>query len=250
MLIGGSLPALLSAQTIASITNAASGLPGGVSPGEIVVIYGASLGPATLMSAPIADATTLPVSLGGVSVSFSGTAAPIVYVSATQTAVQVPYELAGSSSASVTVTTGAGTSPAFSVPVVLAAPGLFTLNYGGTGQVVALSLGGANSAQNPVPAGSSVVLFATGEGVRSPASVDGMIQSGLTISQPAQPISVQIARVNAPVLFVGAVPGGIPGLVEIGVLVPFGIPSNTATPVTLTIGGVATTQVTTLAVHR
>ncbi len=257
ILIGCALPALLQAQTITAVTNAASGLPGGVAPGEIVVIYGTSLGPATLISAPIAGAASLPVSLGGVSVSFSGAAAPIVYVSATQTSVQVPYALAGSGSASVTVTTGAGTSPAFSVPVVLAAPGLFTLNYGGTGQVVALSFGGANTAQNPVPPGSSVLLFATGEGltspgngVTSPGGLDGVIQTGLSLSQPAESISVQIAGVNAPVLFAGSVPGSVPGIVEIGVLVPFGIPNNTATAVTLTIGGVTTTGATTLAVHN
>jgi uncharacterized protein (TIGR03437 family) len=248
MSIGGSLP--LAAQTITSITNAASGLPGGVSPGEIVLIGGAALGPATLVAAPIAGGTTLPVSLDGVSVSFSGTAAPIVYVSATGTTVQVPYELAGFSGASVTVTTRGGTSPPFNVPVVLTAPGLFTLNYSGSGQVVALSFGAVNSPQNPVPPGSSVVLYATGQGVTFPAGVDGVIGTTLTISQPAQPISVQIAGINAPVMFAGSAPGDIAGVLEIGVLVPSGIPSNIATPVTLTIGGVTTTQRTTLAVHR
>ena len=249
LVIGSSMPGLLSAQIITSITNAASGLPGGVSPGEIVLIGGTSLGPATLAVAPVVAGTTLPVSLGGVTVSFGGTAAPLVYVSATGISAQVPYEVAGSSSASVTVVTGGGTSPAFSVPVVLTAPGLFTLNYSGAGQVVAMSLGNVNSAQNPVPPGSSVVLYATGQGVTTPASVDGMIGTTLTVSRPAQPISVQIAGLDAPVLFSGSVPGDIAGVFEIGVLVPFGIPSNNSTPVTLTIGGVTTTQRTTLAVH-
>lgn len=253
LVIGSAMPGLLSAQTITSITNAASGLPGGVCPGEIVLISGASLGPAALVAAPVVGGATLPVSLGGVSVSFSGTAAPIVYASATGTAVQVPYEVAGSGSASVTVTTGSGISPPFSVPVVLTAPGLFTMNYSGAGQVVAMSLGNVNnvnSVQNPVPPGSSLVLYATGQGVTFPAGVDGAIGTTLTVSRPAQPISVQIAGINAPVLFAGSVPGNIAGMFEIGVLAPQGIPSNNATPVTLTIGGVTTTQKTTLAVHR
>jgi uncharacterized protein (TIGR03437 family) len=249
ILIGGWLPARLSAQTITSITNAASGLAGGVSPGEIVVIYGTSLGPATLLSAPIAAGATLPVSLGGVRVSFSGIAAPIVYASASQTAVQVPYELAGSGSAAVLVTSGNGTSPAFNVPVVLSAPGLFTGNYSGAGQVAALNVGGANSAQNPVPAGSSVLLFATGEGLTFPAGVDGLIQTVTTIRQPTQPISVLIAGTQAQVLFSGSVPGDLPGIVEIGVVVPPNLPANAATPVMLTIGGLTTTRITTLAVQ-
>jgi len=246
---GSSVPGLLSAQIVTSITNAASESPGGVSPGELIVIHGTSLGPATLMAAPIAGAIALPTSLGGVSVSFNGIAAPIVYASASQTAVQVPYELAGSSSASVLVTSGNGTSPAFNVPVVLCAPGLFTLNYSGAGQVVALNVGGVNSAQNPVPAGSSVLLFATGEGATTPAGVDGVIQTATTIRQPAQQISVQIAGMQAQVLFVGSVPSDVPGIVEIGVLVPASLPAAAAAPVTLTIGGVTTAQTATLAVQ-
>jgi uncharacterized protein (TIGR03437 family) len=247
--VGGSLPAPLHAQTITSIINAASGVPGGVSPGEIVVLYGTSIGPATLVPALVAGVTTLPTTLGGVSVSFNGIAAPIVYVSASQTAVQVPYELAGSSSASVLVNNGNGTSPAFSIPVVPAAPGLFTLGYSGAGQVVAQSVGGVNSAQNPVPPGTAIVLYATGEGASAPTGVDGVIVTTLTVRQPAQAISVQIAGVKAQVLFAGSVPGDIPGIVEIGVIVPGNLPTNLAAPITLTIGGVTTTQLATLAVQ-
>lgn len=247
--IGSPMPVQLSAQTITSIANAASGLPGGVSPGEVVVILGSSLGPATLVAAPIAGATALPTTLAGVSVSFNGVAAPVVYASAAQTAVQVPYELAGSSSASVILTSANGASPAFNVPVVLTAPGLFTLNYSGTGQVAALNSGGANSTQNPVPVGSSVILFATGEGMTFPAGVDGVIQTVTTIRQPTQPISVQIAGTAAQVLFAGSVPGDIPGVLEIGILLPAGLRVAAAAPVTLTIGGVTTTQLTTLAVQ-
>jgi uncharacterized protein (TIGR03437 family) len=240
----------LSAQTIASVVNAASGQAGGVSPGEIVVIAGSSLGPATLVAAPIAGATTLPLSLGGVSVTFNGTAAPIVYASASQTSVQVPYAMAGAGSAAVKVSTLSGTSPAFNVSVVDSAPGLFTLNYSGSGPVVALNFGSINSAQNPVAPGSSIILFATGEGVTSPASVDGAIQTNTTVHAPAQPISVQIGGTQAQVLFSSSVAGNMAGIVQIGVVVPASLPSLPAAPVSLTIGGVTTSQLTTLAVHR
>jgi uncharacterized protein (TIGR03437 family) len=248
--IGGPMSGPASAQTITVIVNAASQLPGGVSPGEIVVIGGVSVGPAALVVAPIAGATALPVSLGGVTVSFNGIAAPIIYVSASQTSVQVPYALAGASSAAVRVSNGSGTSPAFNVPVVLSAPGLFTLNYSGAGAAVALNFGGVNSAQNPVARGSSIILFATGEGLTAPAGVDGMIQTSATVHVPLQSISVRIAGVPAQVLFSGSEPGNTAGIVEIGVLVPANLPAVTAAPVTLTIGGVTTTQVTTLAVRR
>jgi len=248
--IGGPASMTLSAQTITSIVNAASNLPGAISPGEIVVIGGASLGPATLVAAPIAGATALPLALGGVNVTFNGVAAPIVYVSASQVSVQAPSALAGASSAAVTVSNGSGTSPQFNVPVVPSAPGLFTLDYSGAGQAVALNFGGINSAQNPAAPGSSIILFATGEGLTAPAGADGKIQTSSTIHVPLLPISVQIGGRPAQVLFSSSAPGSIAGVVEIAVLVPATLSSGAAAPVTLTIGGVTTTRVTTLAVHR
>ena len=47
----------------------------------------------------------------------------------------------------------------------------------------------------------------------------------------------------------GSVPGDIPGIVEIGVLVPTNLRAAAAAPVTLTIGGVTTIQNATLAVQ-
>jgi trimeric autotransporter adhesin len=248
--IGGLVSDPLRAQTITSIVNAASGSAGGVSPGEIVVISGTSLGPATLVAAPIAGATVLPVMLGGVNVTFNGIAAPMIYASAVQTSVQVPYAMAGAGSAAVKVSNGSATSPAFNVAVVDNAPGLFTLNYSGSGPVVALNFGSINSAQNPVAPGSSIILFATGEGVTTPAGVYGAIQTNSTVHAPNQPISVHIGGAAAQVLFSSSVSGNLAGIVEIGVVVPASLPSLPAAPVTLTIGGVTTSQLTTLAVHR
>jgi len=158
--------------------------------------------------------------------------------------------MAGAGSAAVKVSTLSGTSPAFNVSVVDSAPGLFTLNYSGSGPVVALNFGSINSAQNPVAPGSSIILFATGEGVTSPASVDGAIQTNTTVHAPAQPISVQIGGTQAQVLFSSSVAGNMAGIVQIGVVVPASLPSLPAAPVSLTIGGVTTSQLTTLAVHR
>jgi len=181
------------AQTISSITSAASSLSGPVSPGEIVVINGSSIGPSSLALAPIGGKNTLPTSLSGVSVTFNGIVAPIIFASGSQTSVQVPYELTGTTSASVSLSNGGQATPAFTVSVAPAAPGLFTLDYTGVGQVTALTTGGANSSTNPAHKGTAVLLFATGEGVTTPVGVDGTIQTSLVIRQPVQPVSVQIA---------------------------------------------------------
>jgi len=243
--IGLSAPA----QTIRSITSAASGQPGPVAPGEIVVLNGSLLGPSQLVSAPIPGTGALPTTLGGVRVTFNGIVAPMIFVSGTQTSVQVPYEVAGMTSASVALLNGFQAAPAFTVPIASAAPGLFTLDSSGNGQVTALNTGGQNSPTNPAPKGAAVLLYTTGEGVTTPAGVDGTIETNTVICLPIQPVSVQIAGSPAQVLFTGRVPGDDSGVIEIGILVPTNVSATGSVPITLSAGGVTTTQQTIIVIQ-
>jgi len=53
-------------------------------------------------------------------------------------------------------------------------PGLFTLNQSGTGQAAVVNQDGTiNGPNNPAPAGSTIVLYGTGQGQVSPAVADG-----------------------------------------------------------------------------
>jgi uncharacterized protein (TIGR03437 family) len=63
--------------------------------------------------------------LSGTSVTFNGIAAPVLYTSATQVGAVVPYPVTGST-AQVKVTYQGQVSNAFTVPVALVAPSLFT----------------------------------------------------------------------------------------------------------------------------
>ena len=65
-----------------------------ISPGKIVVIYGAGLGPAQLVQNQPSNGQ-FGTSVGGTAVSFNGIAAPILYASATQVAAVVPYAVSG-----------------------------------------------------------------------------------------------------------------------------------------------------------
>jgi len=106
---------------IGAVVDAASQRADPVSPGKIVVVYGAGLGPSELTAGP-----------GGTSVSFNGVAAPVLYTSATQVAAVVPYAVTGTT-AQVMVTYRGDVSAAFPVPVAASAPSLFTLNQAGWG---------------------------------------------------------------------------------------------------------------------
>lgn len=100
--------------------------------------------------------------LGGTQVSFNGIAAPVLYASASQVASVVPYAISGTA-AQITVAYQGQTSAAFAAPVAPSAPGIFTSNQSGAGQIAAVNAvdGTFKSAANPVKAGAYITLYAT-----------------------------------------------------------------------------------------
>jgi len=227
---------------LASVTNSASFAPTAVSPGEIVSIFGTNLGPVTgWNNADFGfDSSTgaLPTTLGGVKVTFDGVLAPIFYSRADIINVQVPFEVAGKSKTDVVVSYNGEDSTPVSLPVANASPGIFTYNGSGKGLgIVANQDGSLNSASNPAPKGSVVVVYLTGRG-----TVPYAIQTGKPAPTPpidAGGFTCQIAGADAPVAFGGWTPSAV-GLAQANVTVPTSTPSGEQSLV-LNIGG-ATTQ--------
>jgi hypothetical protein len=79
--------------SVTGVTNAASGLPGPISPGELVVVSGSGLGPAQLVSGAAGSDGRYSDQLAGTTVQFNGVPAPLIYTWATQVAVVVPYSI-------------------------------------------------------------------------------------------------------------------------------------------------------------
>jgi hypothetical protein len=130
------------------ITSIAGDDFGPVTPGQIVDLIGSNLGP--LNSAVLTlDANGLVAhTLAGVEVDFDGVAAPLVFVTSDDARAVVPFSVAGKSSVQVVVKTPAGVSPPVTVPVVAAAPALFTLGQAGPAEwSVLLSTGGTGKLQ-------------------------------------------------------------------------------------------------------
>jgi uncharacterized protein (TIGR03437 family) len=76
-----------------------------------------------------------------------------------------------------------------------------------------------NSNSNPAAQGSVVVLYGTGGGLTTPASVDGLLTSQ-PYPKPMLPVSVTIDSLPAPVLYAGAAPGLVAGVLQINLVVP------------------------------
>jgi uncharacterized protein (TIGR03437 family) len=198
------------------IVHAASLRPGPVSPGQIVTIFGTGLGPSTLANAQLtADRRSLTTSLADVRVLFDGVAAPLVYASATQVAAVVPYGVSGESTPVVVENQGVPSDPV-SVPVVAAAPAIFTANASGTGAAAALNQDNSlNTATNAAQRNAIVTFFVTGVGQTRPSGVDGLIAAAGNLPVPVQPVTVQIGGQNAPVLYAGAAPGVVAGVMQV-----------------------------------
>jgi uncharacterized protein (TIGR03437 family) len=225
------------------IVNAASNIGGGVSPGEIVVLYGTGIGPSTLAINQPANGF-FGTQVGGTTVSFDGNPAPLIYASATQVAAIVPYEEAIGATAHVSVTYQ-GQTLTTTIPVVATLPGFFTVGSIGSGQAAAVNqYGTLNNVNNPVYVGDYISLYATGEGQTSPAGVDGKIASttaGAVLPAPLLQVTATVAGQQAVVSYAGAAPGNVAGLMQLNLQIPIlGIQSGAppiAVPVTMLVNG-------------
>jgi uncharacterized protein (TIGR03437 family) len=224
------------------ISNAASGVGSALSPGEIITIKGSGLGPGNPVSFTV-NSLSNPI-LAGVQVTFSGFSGTLLYVSSTQINVIVPYEIAGSSSATIVVAYQSVQSTPITQPVAAASLGLFTDNASGTGQAAVLNQNFTyNTVATPATQGSYISVYATGGGQTSPASTDGEVTPSLPLSPLVlqQYVTATIGGKPATVVFAGAAPGDVTGVVQFNIQVPTGV-SGGALPIVVTISGPVSTQ--------
>jgi uncharacterized protein (TIGR03437 family) len=223
---------------VSDVKNAASYSTGAVSPGENVWIGGTGLGPATLVSATPVN-NVFPTLVGATRVLFDGTAAPIIYASATQTSVMVPYGVAGRTTTNIVVEYSGVQSATLAYNVVAAAPGLYTLNSQGTGQGAVLNQDGVtvNGVSTPEKRGNVIAIYMTGEGQTVPGGVDGVVIPPVVsaLKHPVLPVTVTIGGIDAPVLYAGSAPSLISGVMQVNVTIPLAVAAGTQ-PVVVTVG--------------
>lgn len=235
---------------VQAVVSAASYAAGAVSPGEFVTLFGTGIGPATpagmVVSSGYASTT-----VENVSVTIDGQAAPIIYLSANQITVQVPYTVTIGLAKAVAVNNN-GTISNGAVDTTNVAPGLFTLAGNGIGQCAALTFSmksgtfSVNGTASPALVGDILVFYLTGEGIYdlTPSPATGyIIPSNLNPLPQLNPLpAVTIGGAAATVQYAGPVAGGMLGLLQINAVVPAGATLGNATPVSITIGS-GTTQI-------
>jgi uncharacterized protein (TIGR03437 family) len=229
----GAKPLLISS----GVVDGASGQPGAVSPGKIVVLYGSRLGPTSLTLATPAGGNRISTTLANTQVLFDGTPAPLLYAGSGQIGAIVPYAVDGRPGTQMQVKNGTQVSDPIALPVTATGPSIFSTNLTGAGQAAVLNEDGrtVNSSNSPAPRGSVISIYATGEGQTSPLGVDGLLAAGLPFPRPRATVSVRIDGKPAEVLYAGGAPGQVAGLMQVNVKIPEEITAGEV-PVEIQVG--------------
>ena len=212
-----------------------------VAPGSYVSIFGTNL---SIVTDENYSPVHLPLSMDEVTVSFDASATGslpavsvpgrLVYVSAGQINIQVPWELQGYSSAKMKVTLFEfGYGNVVTVPLANYSPAIFGSTIAAAEDVN----GHVISSSNPVARGGVVQLFCNGLGpvTNQPASGDSAVANPLSTTTTTPTVTVGNASAN--ITFSGLTPG-FPGLYQVNFQVPGNIPAGNQ-PIIVSIGGVS-----------
>ncbi|MEO7143201.1 MAG: hypothetical protein ABI165_06810, partial [Bryobacteraceae bacterium] len=163
-----------------------------VAPGQVLSIFGSRIAPSRAAVPPAGSAS----SFQGVSVTFNGIVAPVLYTSAEQINIQAPYEIAGQDSVEMQVVSpGGGLMERKTFPVVQRQPSVFLSpdalpsdvpgnSYCGNPfsraqHALALNADGTlNTCLQGALPGSTVTIFMNGLGPTQPLQVTGAIIPG------------------------------------------------------------------------
>jgi uncharacterized protein (TIGR03437 family) len=240
----GNLPTEPTVNTGGTV-NGASFAPGApVAPGSIVSSFGTGLASLSVSGSPG----------GNVTAQLNGIAAFIFDDFPSQINLQIPWELAGQSQASLTATVDGVTSAPVTVPLAAFAPGIFTIGSAGQGAILIASSGEVvapvgsipGRAARPAKRGEFITIFGTGFGTVTNQPASGVKASGTPLSVTTTTPTVTIGGMPATAtdgFFSGLAPGFI-GLYQINVPVPLNSPTGDAVPLAVNFGGAMSNTVT------
>ena len=254
---------------ITAITDAATGQPGPFAPGEIVTIWGTGLGPAQgVTQQPINGHYA--TDLAGTSVGVGSCvnlqdyvtgwcSAVVLYASDKQVNVILPYEVLPYDAASnafsqswslfqlqyqgkiavpgnldvaepCSGSCGLDPLPYLYTAIRLcpASPHIFTTPNGMAESVN--QNGSINTANKPAHRGDIISLYATGEGQTTPVGTDGKLAT-VPLPRPKFQVTVTIGGQPVQVLYAGAAPGEVAGLMQVNVQIPPLMSFASSTPI-------------------
>jgi uncharacterized protein (TIGR03437 family) len=240
---------------ISGVVNAAGSaqaVPGVVTPGGFIAIYGRGFTP---QGATPASTVPLPTTMNDTELLLGNQALPLVFVSPGQVNAMVPQSLNPNTAYQLVVRRGSTSSAPVPLTVAATQPGIYTRDLSGSGQGIVeiagttLLAAPAGNGSRPAQRGSDyLVIFATGLGpVLGPAGqappADGAAAPISTIYQTVDNVAATVGGVPALVVFSGLTPSLV-GLYQVNILLPTGAPTGNAVPLILTVTDPSTGKTT------
>jgi uncharacterized protein (TIGR03437 family) len=237
-IVGSAAPRL----SAAGVVNSASFVQGLV-PGSLATAFAAGL--LDDPGAVGADRIPLPAAISDVSVTVNGVAAPILAVANSNGVelvnFQVPFELAGATTASVVVTRAGQSSAAVDVRVLAVQPAIYTLD--GTRGVVVHAVGYALvTAARPLQRGEFAFVYAAGLGSVSNQPPTGAAAPLSPFASASGDVRVSLAGLPCDISYAGLAPTLV-GVYQVNFRVPPNAPSGVQNLI-LSVGGAASPAVT------
>ncbi|MBL8290964.1 MAG: SBBP repeat-containing protein [Bryobacterales bacterium] len=230
------------------VVGAADYMRGGVSPGDVITIFGSDLGPAALVGLRL-EGGLVARELGGTRVLFDDVPAALVYSLAGQVSAVVPYSFGERQTTTLVVEYQGRRSNPVILPLRGSKMGLFTANSSGSGQAAALNADNSvNGRTNAVARGSVIVLYGTGMGMLNPAPPIGGV-NGVPLARAVGTVTATIGGKTATVLYAGGAPGLIAGVVQVNLQVPADAPTGDAVAVEVLVDGFPSQLGVTIAVR-
>ncbi len=226
---------------VQAVVSAGSFEQGSVSPGEILTVFGLGFGPGSGLGLVVENGHVTN-RLGGVQVFFDGEPATILYVSGNQINVVAPYSLAGKSTTTMQVSWAGAFTKTVELTVVEANPALLTLQQTGSGQAAVLNweedtqMYTVNGPDNPARPGQIVVFYAVGAGQTTPAGEDGLVIDANSLPRPNLPVGITIGGLDAEILYAGAAPGFVAGVLQVNARVPQNLTASGDVETALEVG--------------
>jgi uncharacterized protein (TIGR03437 family) len=208
-----------------------------VAPGQLLTLYGTNLAPDTPAAFRIGT-NGLVTSLDGVTVTFNGIPAPILYTSGIQINLQVPYEIAALGQVTMQVSSSMVAPPvseSYILAVAVRQPSVFISsnassqplfdltacngqNVSGLPPLALNADGTQNSCANPAASGSVVTIFLNGLGLTTPTLSTGAISDFVVALNPAAGM-VNAGDALADFLSTATLPGSIDSIAQVQIQV-------------------------------
>ena len=201
-----------------------------------MTVFGVNLGPTKVADLEVDDTGHARTVLAETQVLFDGVPVPLLYTSSAEVGAVVPFGTTGPITQVQVVFRGQWSAP-ITVPIVPAAPAPFAQDGTGGGPGAILNADGSvNSYDNPADRGSVIALFGTGLGQTNPVGEDGKVGGGIALLAPVLPVTVLIDGQPTEILYAGAAPSMIQGIVQVNVRIPDTTPPAYGLRITLTVG--------------